>query len=254
MTDDTLLVSENKRSFFIMLPILVDDMSLSVFAFRLYAHIVRRVGNGGECWENSRNMGEACNMSPASISRAKQELTKAKLIQVESVERAHGEFPYHKITIRDIWEENVKKYSTCSPQKQDHNADRNGTCSPDALKVNPILSSDHVSSKKASSSDARTPTSAKSALVGSLSASPDKSHPAIQAIKTVTGYYPPKQLYKRIKNLLGESPDTTRMKEVFDSWVANGYNPRNYRGWLFEWYKEGMYYVDPGKKLDEEQE
>jgi hypothetical protein len=78
MTDqpDTLIVIQNKRRFFIMIPMMVDDMEISPRAFRLYAHIVRR----GECWENTRNLARACKMSTGAISRAKKELQQVNLI------------------------------------------------------------------------------------------------------------------------------------------------------------------------------
>lgn len=74
-------------------------------------------------------------------------------------------------------------------------------------------------------------------------------HPAIQAIKQVTGYYPRKNLHKRIIDLVGETPDITEIKKAFDTWTANGYNPMNMKGWLFDWYKERMYYLAPQQKL-----
>ena len=76
-------------------------------------------------------------------------------------------------------------------------------------------------------------------------------HPAIQAYKQVTGYYPSKRLYQRIVDLLGNAPPIGEMQKAFDSWIANGYNPKNIKGWLFDWFKEKMYYVPPQQKFED---
>lgn len=64
------------------------------------------------------------------------------------------------------------------------------------------------------------------------------SHPAIQAMKTATGYYPTKLLYDQVIETLGDFPDVTRMNQVFVAWVGRGYNPKNL-SWL-EWYINGI--------------
>lgn len=64
------------------------------------------------------------------------------------------------------------------------------------------------------------------------------SHPAIQAMKTATGYYPAKLLYDQVIETLGDFPDVTRMNQVFVAWVGRGYNPKNL-SWL-EWYINGI--------------
>lgn len=76
-------------------------------------------------------------------------------------------------------------------------------------------------------------------------------HPAIEAVKLVTNYYPRKNLHKRVIALLGETPDIPAMQEAFDTWTANGHNPVNLKGWLFDWHREGMHYVLAQEKFDE---
>ena len=78
-----------------------------------------------------------------------------------------------------------------------------------------------------------------------------KLHPAIRAFIQVTGDYPRKNLHRRIINVMGDIPDMARLQLTFDTWVANGYNPRHIKGWLFDWYKEGMHYLLPAQKLAE---
>ena len=75
-------------------------------------------------------------------------------------------------------------------------------------------------------------------------------HPTIEAVKQVMGCYPRKNLYQRIIEKVGENPDIPRMQNAFDTWVANGYNPQNVKGWLLDWYCEDMHYVPLSQRLD----
>jgi hypothetical protein len=63
------------------------------------------------------------------------------------------------------------------------------------------------------------------------------SHPAIQAFKAATGYYPQKLLYDQVIETLGDFPNVTQLNQVFVAWVGRGYNPKNIN-WL-EWYASG---------------
>lgn len=76
-----------------------------------------------------------------------------------------------------------------------------------------------------------------------------RSHPSIQAIKQITGYYPRRNLYTRIIQVVGDYPDLDKMKLAYDTWTANGNNPMNIKGWLFDWYKEEMYYIPAAQKF-----
>ena len=73
------------------------------------------------------------------------------------------------------------------------------------------------------------------------SADPRTKHPAIQATKRVLGgrRYPPLEMYDRIIEVLGESPDGERLARCRKEWVERGHN-RNSWKWLTEWYVEGI--------------
>lgn len=64
-------------------------------------------------------------------------------------------------------------------------------------------------------------------------------HPAIQAIKQVRGRYPPKKIYDRLIQAIGDEPDTPRLEECFESWCLCGYNT-NSLIWAVEWYVTGI--------------
>lgn len=103
------------KRYFIQIPNIIDDMNLSVYAFRLYCHLKRVAGDGGECYQSTDTLAKSCGVGKGTISRAKKELEQAKLITVRS-EPCPGGFSHH-IEINDIWSENIEAYQR-SPRDQ----------------------------------------------------------------------------------------------------------------------------------------
>lgn len=101
---------EVTRDYFCMIPHLVNEVGLSVQAFRLYSWIKRRTGEYGKCFESSRKIAEACKMSTGSVTKAKRELKENGLIKIRKYDRGHGEFLGDEIRIVDIWDLNAKYY------------------------------------------------------------------------------------------------------------------------------------------------
>lgn len=243
-------MTENKitpyRDKFSTIPNMIDDMGLSPYAVRLYLRIRRRAGESGACWENTQNLATGCRMAAGSITKAKQELKQAGLIHIELKENPNGGKPYHEISIMDIWQLNAQYYAN-SPDEL--------ASSLDEPKKNPLRKAMRRE-KRASRSSPHYPPQAEetSAYDGQepAIAATDKSsqtyHPAIQAVKQVSGYYPKKQLREPIINLLGDKPDTERMRRVYTLWTAKGHNPQNLNGWLFDWYPNDAYYTNPADK------
>ena len=95
------------RSYRTEIPNIVDDMDLSLTAFRLYIHLKRVAGDTGASWEGVRRLADACRMSVGAVRSAKAELEAAGLI---TVEHGVGE-QADTITINDIWLENMLRYS-----------------------------------------------------------------------------------------------------------------------------------------------
>ena len=247
-------MTENKitpyRDKFSTIPNIVDDMGLSPYAVRLYLRIRRRAGESGACWENTQNLAAGCQMSAGSVSKAKQELKQAGLIHIESKENPNGGKPYHEISIVDIWQLNAHYY----PNSGDELA-----ISPDELasspsepKKNPLRKATGEKEKASRSSPLYPPQAEKTSACDGLDSSPaDSSHnhpPAIQAVKQVSGYYPKKQLWEPVINLLGDKPDIERMRRVFTLWTAKGHNPQNLNGWLFDWYPTDAHYTNPADR------
>lgn len=102
------------------IPNIIDDMDLSVYAFRLYVKLKRVAGDDGKCFYTTRQLAELCRMSVGAVSKAKQELVDADLIRVES----DGKWVRDNITIVDLWPANFayfaqeKEQNACSPHEQ----------------------------------------------------------------------------------------------------------------------------------------
>src|SRR5687767_7272558 len=89
------------------IPNLIDDMGLSVYAFRLYVALKRVAGDHGRCFLSARQLAQKCQMSAGAISKAKGELVAAGLIQIER-EKRHGR---DHITIIDLWGANYAHFA-----------------------------------------------------------------------------------------------------------------------------------------------
>lgn len=65
----------------------VQDIGLTVHAFRLYFHIKRMCDRYGYCAETERELSEICKMSFGKIQASKMELERCGLIVITSARR-----------------------------------------------------------------------------------------------------------------------------------------------------------------------
>jgi len=137
--DNEILIEDEAevRDFYMQIPNLVDDTSMSVYAFRLYCHLKRVVGaNGnGKCWASTQTLAKDCNMSVGMISKAKKELEALKFIIINQV--PHAGRAAHNIRIVNIWKKNHYAYVQSSPDELQHSPDELQH-SPGELKNNNI--------------------------------------------------------------------------------------------------------------------
>lgn len=107
----TYFIDEGSHKFRTELPNLIDDLGLSIFAHRLYAHIKRRAGEGdeGACTAGLRSMAKACGMSLGKASDARWELLDLGLIRARKETRRDGGF-YEVLIVADIWSANFTFY------------------------------------------------------------------------------------------------------------------------------------------------
>ena len=99
------------RKYYAQIPNIVDDMNLSISAYRLYGHLKRVAGESGACWQSADALSKCCNMSHGSVTKSKQELLANNLITIENKPSKKGK-NYHFITLTDIWFQNIEKYKT----------------------------------------------------------------------------------------------------------------------------------------------
>ena len=125
------------RKYFFQIPNMIDEMNLSIFAFRLYSHLKRVAGENGSCYQATETLAEKCKMSTGSISTAKKELSDLGLIKIESKKNPQGGWDYHEITITDIWPQNSNKYATSSLYERASSPGERAS-SPGELKNNPL--------------------------------------------------------------------------------------------------------------------
>jgi len=109
MKDNSIAMEESPRSYYTMIPNYVDDLGLTVYAYRLYGHLRRVAGETGACWQSTATLAKTCRMSQGSVSKHKQELVDVGLIKIEVRHNDKGQ--YHHITITDIWRKNSMLYA-----------------------------------------------------------------------------------------------------------------------------------------------
>jgi hypothetical protein len=252
MSDTNIAVTEevNERKYWIQIPNLIDELELSPYAVRLYLRLKRRAGENGSCYESSSNLAKGCKMSTHKVVDAKRELQKAGLISVYTEKGKHGGRDYHVIQVTDIWHSNFEYFTSQVSTGNLQDANMHLARCKYAMKEEPIKKSEKKEKQGASHSLPPSPLSTKG--VGdkkpAFECSSLRSHPAIQAIKAVTGRFPPRGLYKEVVNCLGESPDMERLSRCYALCLSKGYNPQNYGCWLFDWYPNDSYYVNQADK------
>lgn len=137
-TKEQQLITEetNERRYYTIIPNMIDDMGLSPFAYRLYGHYKRVAGEVGSCWQSVDTLAETCKMSRGMVSKCRQELEAAGLINVTRTDNPHGGRDYITVTVKDIWALNVVRYAS-SPHEYASSQDGLAS-SPGELKKNTI--------------------------------------------------------------------------------------------------------------------
>lgn len=110
------------------IPNMVLDMGLDAYTFRLYCHLKRVAGDEGMCWQSTRTISEATNMSVGQVSKSKKVLEEKGLITCER----GGPTTSDSVTIIDVWLKNMEVYSKRS-QRSPHEHER----SPDEHERSP---------------------------------------------------------------------------------------------------------------------
>jgi hypothetical protein len=213
------------RKYRIELPNLVDDMDLSVYAFRLYSHLKRVASDSGMCWQSTETLAQACHMSAGAVSKAKDDLVKAGLIHIEEQQLDRGGRAAHHIFINDIWLENFIKYSSNRGATSLHelgsssgelpSSPHEQASSPHEVKKEPLSNKKEPNKKKESD--------------------PLLNNPAIVEYREITRQHVPIVLREEVA---GTVTDLKLWCSIVRDWIGYGWNKGNVKGML-EAYRAG---------------
>jgi hypothetical protein len=223
------------------IPNIVDDLDLSVYAFRLYVHLKRVAGDSGKCWQSTDTLAKSCKISNGMISKAKDELVEKRLIEITEEKLQRGGRAAHHITIVDIWLENFVKYSGRQqeeassyselpssphelPSSQSEQASSQGE-----IKKEPLLTNNP--NKKEKNSGDKSPAPAKP----KKSSDERLNHPAIIAYREETRLHVPIAWRDEV---IANITNPALWKKVVHDWIGRGWNKQNVRG-MIDAYKSG---------------
>jgi len=232
----TVSFEETPRTFFSMMPNIVDDLLKNPHEFRLYMKYRRIAGEGGHCTKSNAHLAEECGMCERKIQDIKKslasprpELNGKSLIRINKRINEDKSNQTDEIIICDIWKENDIFYRTKrggAPYAPGgvHVMHQGGA--PHAPKEEPIKEDIDLSKDK---SLARSNAKHSSKLVVSISFDKDKKRFVNISEQDLQLW---KEAYPRI-NIQQELAQAA-------SWVLS--NPRkakkNWRGFLQRWFQK----------------
>lgn len=119
--------------YYARIPNMIDDIGLSVYAYRLYGRIKRVAGDAGACWQSVDTLSAGCSMSAGSIVKARRELEKRGLIEIEWIRNESGGRPFAKVKITNVWADNIAIYGSGDNERMAKYTHQEDTTSPGEL-------------------------------------------------------------------------------------------------------------------------
>lgn len=105
------------------IPNIVLTLGLSPYELTLYVHLKRTAGDSGVCWKSTTTLAKETCMGAATVSRAKEGLQQPReslkglpLIVIEEEENPKGGKPRHRITLNDIWPQNMSHWASSTQE------------------------------------------------------------------------------------------------------------------------------------------
>lgn len=250
-----LVVDESgDRKYYSQIPHLIDDLGLSVYAYRLYGHLKRVTGETGQSWQSTKKLATYCNMSVFSVVEAKKELVKNRLIKITTEKSKRGGRDYHLITIIDIWKRNVNCYAKEQVSEANLQVSQdNEQVSVAQRKNNPLKNATQKPDEENEAADAEPITVENSSEFSPFAtkqvADSTLLDANIQIIKRVSGYYPKKVIRPTLIKIFAKrgNLDEEEFKNKYIDWVGAGYNPVKWKGILDHYYEHGYYMADQDK-------
>lgn len=219
------------------IPNIVDDLGLSVYAFRLYVHLKRVAGESGKCWQSTDTLAKSCCISKGMISKAKDELVSKRLIEITEEKLERGGRAAHHITITDIWLENFIKYTGHQPEEASSHDELPSSphelassyseqaSSPHEIKKEPYLRNNPIKNKSPKGERKAQP--------------PDErlQNTAIQAYREEARMHVPVAWRDEVIRTV---TDFALWRLVVHDWIGNGWNKQNIKGMLDAYKKGGI--------------
>lgn len=225
------------RRYFVQIPNMIDDLKLSPYAFRLYVHLKRVAGDNGQCWQSTKTLSEACNMSAGTVTKAKDELKENNLIRIAYVEHERPGRAYHMITVEDIWLENSIKYGQSSRSdnqsspRELYSSPSELQSSPHELKNNPIKKNQLRREGEFILEDGKD--------IFDLTPLEAMKVKEINVFRTATCRFPGHPQWRKVYQALhGKDYTVEKIRSTYEEWCNRGYKPENI-GWL-DWLDDGI--------------
>ena len=171
----------NDRKYFTIIPNILwtEDLGLSAHDLILYATIKKVAGDAGQCFMSTRRLAQEARMSVGQVSKSKQKLVSADLIEIITKRRNAKGWPIDHITVTDIWKRNIEHFQNCSQSEhpgqtvhpmnptvhrvntsEANCSPHEPNCSPGELEEEPLKKNSPVEEKEVE--EEQTPTSAAS--------------------------------------------------------------------------------------------
>ena len=112
--------ASNDKKYFTIIPNILwaEDLKLTAHDLILYTTIKKVAGENGTCFMSTYSLAKEAKMSTGQVSKSKQKLAGAGLIEIVTKRRNARGWPVDHITITDIWSRNIEHFQKCSPGEQ----------------------------------------------------------------------------------------------------------------------------------------
>lgn len=180
-------------------------------------------GKGGEdgwIYKTQKEMEEETCLSRRSQETARKALTEAGVLEEEL--RGIPAQLYYRVKMTEL-AKSLDISSLAEPSKLD--------C------TNPPNSD--VRTRQTNTKNTQETTTRNLGAAAPPEVSPPSVPPQIELVRELTRRYPPKELWPRLIETLGQNPAKHRLTQCWEEWRLRGFKPTNFH-WLTEWYVRGI--------------
>lgn len=205
--------------------------------------------DGTNAFPGVSTLARECRMSERQIIRLLPQLEASGELRIE---KSKGRNPNkYAIVMEHPNPDKLSRLETANPDKlspltlttcqgsDDPNPDISGSSTLTSEVPNPDISGNrsymHNRLNRPEKGRGRTAPSS----IGSTARDGRRDHPAIAALREVTGREPPEPIWNTLIALIGSEPDMARLIAAWEEWNIRTYKPTNW-GWVTDWYVSGI--------------